>query len=120
MVFGFGTIVFGFSTSLVLSLSALFVIGAADMVSVNIRCSLVQLATPDVSRGRVSAVNMLFVGTSSELGAFESGLVAALIGAVPCVVVGGVGVLLAAAIWARVFPSLRQVERIPSADSAIE
>jgi len=117
-VFAFGTIVFGLSRSLVLSLSALFVIGAADMVSVNIRSSLVQLATPDVLRGRVSAVNMLFVGTSSELGAFESGLVASLIGAVPCVFVGGVGVLLAAAIWARVFPSLRRVERIPSADSS--
>jgi MFS family permease len=119
VTFGFATIVFGLSRSLVLSLSALFVIGAADMVSVNIRSSLVQSATPDVLRGRVSAVNMLFVGTSSELGGFESGLVASLIGAVPCVVVGGVGVLLAAAIWARVFPSLRQVERIPS-DSLIE
>jgi len=116
VVFGLGTIVFGLSTSLVLSLSALFAIGAADMVSVNIRLSLVQLATPDALRGRVSAVNMLFVGTSSELGAFESGLVASLIGAVPCVVVGGVGVLLVAAIWAGMFPSLRQVHRISSAD----
>jgi hypothetical protein len=105
------TIVFGLSTSLVLSLSALFVIGAADMVSVNIRSSLVQLATPDALRGRVSAVNMLFIGTSSELGAFESGLVASLIGTIPCVVVDGVGVLLATAIWARVFPSLRQADR---------
>ena len=120
VVFGLGTIVFGLSTSLVLSLSALFVIGAADMVSVNIRLSLVQLATPDALRGRVSAVNMLFVGTSSELGAFESGLVASLIGTIPCVVVGGAGVLLAAAIWARAFPSLRQVHRIPSADPLIE
>jgi MFS family permease len=120
VVFGLGTIVFGLSTSLVLSVSALFVIGAADMVSVNIRSSLLQLATPDTLRGRVSAVNMLFVGTSSELGAFESGLVASLIGAIPCVVVGGVGVLLAAAIWARVFPSLRQVHRIACADSLIE
>jgi hypothetical protein len=98
VVFGFGTILFGLSTSLVLSLSALLIIGAADMVSVNIRSSLLQLATPDALRGRVSAVNMLFVGTSSELGAFESGLVAAIIGAVPCVVAGGIGVLLAAAI----------------------
>jgi MFS family permease len=120
VAFGIGTIVFGLSTSLVLSLSALFVIGAADMVSVNIRSSLVQLATPDALRGRVSAVNMLFVGTSSELGAFESGVVASLIGAIPCVVVGGVGVLLAAAIWARVFPSLRQVDRIPSSDPLTE
>ena len=120
VVFGLGTIVFGLSTSLVLSLSALFAIGAADMVSVNIRLSLVQLATPDALRGRVSAVNMLFVGTSSELGAFESGLVASLIGAVPCLVVGGVGVLLVAAIWAGMFPSLRQVHRISSADPLIE
>ena len=116
VVFGLGTIFFGLSTSLLLSLSALFVIGAADMVSVNIRLSLVQLATPDALRGRVSAVNMLFVGTSSELGAFESGLVASLIGAIPCVVVGGVGVLLVAAIWAGMFPSLRQMHRISSAD----
>jgi MFS family permease len=120
VVFGLGTIVFGLSTSLVLSLAALFVIGAADMVSVNIRLSLVQLTTPDALRGRVSAVNMLFVGTSGELGAFESGLVASLIGAIPCVVVGGVGVLLAAAIWAGMYPSLRQVHRIPSADPLIE
>jgi MFS family permease len=110
-VFGVATIVFGLSTSLVLSLSALFVIGAADMVSVNIRSSLVQLATPDALRGRVSAVNMLFIGTSSELGAFESGLVATLIGTIPCVVVGGVSVLLATAIWARVFSPLRQADR---------
>jgi MFS family permease len=120
VTFGFGTIVFGLSTSLILSLAALFVLGAADMVSVNIRSSLVQLATPDALRGRVSAVNMLFVGASSELGAFESGLVASLIGAIPCVVVGGAGVLLAAAIWARVFPSLRQVHRITFADPLIE
>jgi MFS family permease len=117
VVFGCGTVLFGLSTSLPLSLSMLFVIGAADMVSVNIRSSLVQSATPDSLRGRVSAVNMLFVGTSSELGAFESGLVAALIGAIPCVVVGGVGVLIAAGVWAFLFPSLRQMERIQSADS---
>jgi hypothetical protein len=80
----------------------------------------VQLATPDALRGRVSAVNMLFVGTSSEIGAFESGLVASLIGAMPCVVVGGVGVLLAVAVWARAFPPLRQVGRISCAHSPLE
>jgi hypothetical protein len=99
---------------LALSLSALFVIGAADMVSVNIRSSLVQCVTPDALRGRVSAFNMLSIGSSSELGAFESGLVAAFIGVVPCVVAGGVGVLLAAVLWARVFPSLRKADRISS------
>ena len=116
--FGLGTIAFGLSTSLPLSLSALFLIGAADMVSVNIRSALVQAATPDVLRGRVSAVNMLFVGTSNELGAFESGLVASLIGTVPCVVAGGVGVLLVAALWTRVFPSLRRADRIAPASTA--
>jgi MFS family permease len=119
VVFGCGTVLFGLSTSLPLSLLTLFVIGAADMVSVNIRSSLVQSATPDTLRGRVSAVNMLFVGTSSELGAFESGLVASLIGAIPCVVVGGVGVLIAAGVWAYLFPSLRQMQRIQSADSKL-
>lgn len=119
VTFGFGTITFGLSTSLLFALSALLIIGAADMVSVNIRSSLVQLATPDTLRGRVSAVSMLFVGTSSELGAFESGLLASLIGAVPSVVAGGVGVLLVAGIWGRMFPSLRQVDRITSADSLI-
>jgi MFS family permease len=113
--FGLGTIMFGLSRSLALSLSAPFIIGAADMVSVNIRSSLVQGVTPDALRGRVSAFNMLFVGTSSELGAFESGLVAAFIGVVPCVVAGGVGVLLATVVWARVFPSLRQMDQMPSA-----
>jgi len=120
VAFGAGTIVFGLSTSLVLSLAALFIVGACDMVSVNIRSSLVQLTTPDSLRGRVSAVNMLFVGTSSELGAFESGLVASLVGAIPCVVLGGAGVLVAAGIWSRVFPSLRKVDAIPPADSWIE
>jgi MFS family permease len=119
-IFGMGTIVFGLSASLVVSVAALFVLGAADMVSVNIRSSLVQLATPDALRGRVSAVNMLFVGTSSELGAFESGLVAALIGTVPCVVLGGVAVVLAAVVWMEAFPALRRMHRIASADSSFE
>ena len=119
-VFGVATIVFALSTSLVLSLAALFVVGAADMVSVNIRSALVQLATQDALRGRVSAVNMLFVGASSELGAFESGLLASLIGTVPSVVVGGVGALLAAAVWILLFPALRGADRIAPGDSCLK
>jgi len=80
-----------------------------------IRSSLVQLATPDALRGRVSAVNMLFVGTSSELGAFESGILASLIGTVPCVIAGGIGALIAAGPWMRPFPTLRQADRLPYA-----
>jgi MFS family permease len=112
--FGLLTMVFALSSSLLLSLAALLALGAADMVSVNIRSSVIQLATPDALRGRVSAVNMLFVGTSSELGAFESGLLAALIGTVPAVFVGGLGALLAAALWMRLFPALRKVDRLTS------
>ena len=112
--FGVATLVFALSTSLALSLAALAAVGATDMVSVNIRASLMQLATPDALRGRVSAVNMLFIGTSSELGAFESGLLAALIGAVPAVVVGGFGALIAAGLWMRLFPALRRADRLVS------
>ena len=93
-VFGIATIVFGLSTWFPVSLAALFVLGASDMVSVNIRASLIQLATPDPMRGRVSSVSMLFIGASNELGEFESGTTAALLGTVPAVVAGGVGTLL--------------------------
>jgi hypothetical protein len=110
--FGLATVVFALSASLVLSLAALIAVGAADMVSVNIRSSLVQLATPDELRGRVAAVNMLFVGTSSELGAFESGLLAALIGTVPAVLAGGCAALIAAGLWMRLFPGLRRAEAL--------
>jgi MFS family permease len=106
-VFGLATVVFALSRSFAVSLIALVVIGASDMVSVNIRSSLVQLATPDAMLGRVSAVNMLFIGASSELGAFESGVTAALLGAVPAVVLGGVGTLAVAVIWMAMFPALR-------------
>jgi hypothetical protein len=82
------------------------------MVSVNIRSSLVQLATPDVMRGRISAVNMLFIGTSSELGAFESGVAAALVGTVPAVALDGLGTLLVAAAWMKAFPALRRADRL--------
>ena len=111
-VFGIATLIFAISTSLALSLAALFVLGASDMVSVNIRESLVQLATPDAMRGRVSAVSMLFIGASSELGAFESGVAAALLGTVPAVVLGGVGTLVIAAIWMGAFPALRRTDRL--------
>jgi MFS family permease len=111
-VFGVGTLVFALSRSFVLSLIALLVVGASDMVSVNIRSALVQLATPDPMRGRVSAVNMLFIGASSELGAFESGAAAALLGAVPAVALGGVGTLVVAALWMVLFPALRRCDRL--------
>ena len=110
-VFGLATILFGLSTWFPLSLAALFVLGASDMVSVNVRSSLIQLATPDAMRGRVSAVNMLFVGASNELGEFESGMTAALFGTAPAVVLGGVGTLLVVAVWSKLFPALRRVDR---------
>jgi MFS family permease len=111
--FGLATTVFGLSRWLPLSLLALLCIGASDMVSVNIRSSLVQLATPDVMRGRVCAVNMLFIGASSELGAFESGLAASLLGTVPAVLLGGIGTLAVAAIWLKLFPRLAGTDRMP-------
>jgi len=110
-VFGIATVIFAFSVSFILSLAVLAVLGASDMVGVNIRSSLVQLTTPDAIRGRVSAVNMLFVGASSELGAFESGLAAALLGTVPAVALGGAGMLFVAAIWMSLFPALRRADR---------
>ena len=105
-VFGVATIVFGLSQSFTLSLIALMVIGGADMISVIIRTSLIQLETPDHMRGRVSAVNSLFTSTSNQLGQFESGVTAALFGTVPAVVIGGIGTLLIAAVWIRYFPAL--------------
>ena len=105
-VFGLATVGFGLSTSLTVSLACLVVLGAADMVSVFIRQTLVQLETPDAMRGRVAAVNAVFIGASNELGEFESGTLAALVGAAPAVVAGGLGTLLVAALWARWFPAL--------------
>jgi MFS family permease len=116
--FGALTIVFGISTSLILSLVALFLTGAADMVSVIIRATLVQVATPDEMRGRVSAVDMLFVGVSNELGEFESGLTAQWFGTVPAVVLGGVGTLLVIATWAWLFPELRKADQLTVAELA--
>jgi hypothetical protein len=86
--------------------------GAADMVSVVIRTSLVQLATPDAMRGRVGAVNFLFINASNQLGQFESGLTAALLGAMPAAVLGGVGTVAVALLWMKLFPALRNVERL--------
>jgi MFS family permease len=111
-LFGLATIAFGLSRDFLLSLACLVVLGAADMVSVVIRQTLVQGETPDGMRGRVSAVNAVFIGASNELGEFESGTVAALIGTVPAVVVGGAGTLLVAALWARWFPDLRRRDRL--------
>ena len=111
-IFGIGTIVFGMSKSFGLSLAALAVTGAADQISVYIRSALVQFATPDAMRGRVSAVSTLFISASNELGGFESGVTAALLGTVPAVVLGGVGTLAVVAIWMRAFPPLRTVDRM--------
>ncbi|HEV3206261.1 MAG TPA: MFS transporter [Terriglobales bacterium] len=110
--FGVFTIVFGISRSLVVSMIALLLVGASDMVSVIIRAILVQLATPDEMRGRVNAVDMIFIGVSNELGEFESGLTAHWFGTVPAVVLGGVGTLLVIGFWAWIFPELRNADRI--------
>ena len=111
-IFGVATVVFGLSRSLWLSLGALAVAGAADMISVIIRGSLLQLATPPQMRGRVSAVNSLFIGASNELGAFESGLTAQWWGAVRATVIGGLGALAVAGAWATLFPELRQADEL--------
>jgi MFS family permease len=105
--FGVFTIVFGISRSLILSLIALFLLGASDMISVIIRATLTQLATPDEMRGRVTAVDMIFIGTSNEFGQFESGITAQWLGTVPAVILGGVGTLVVIALWAWWFPELR-------------
>jgi MFS family permease len=117
-IFGVATVVFGLSTWMPLSLVALAVLGASDSVSVVIRFTLVQIETPEDKRGRVSAVNYLFVGSSNTLGDFESGTVAAWLGAVPAVLIGGVGSLVIAAIWMLLFPTLRRIDRYqPAKDS---
>ncbi|WP_144373521.1 MFS transporter [Vogesella urethralis] len=107
-VFGLATIGFGLSTHFLLSLAALMVLGASDIISVVIRGTLVQLETPDDMRGRVNAVNSLFIGASNQLGEFESGVTAHLFGTVPAVVLGGAGTLLVVVLWMRWFPSLAQ------------
>jgi MFS family permease len=113
-VFGFGvfTVVFGLSRNLVLALGALLMVGACDMVSVIVRHTLVQLGTPDEMRGRVSAVNMIFIGASNEVGQFESGLTAQWFGTVPAVIAGGLGTIAIVALWAWLFPALRRVDEL--------
>ena len=112
-VFGAATVVFGLSTNIVVSVIALMLLGAGDMVSVYLRHLLVQLETPDEIRGRVSAVNAVFIGASNELGEFESGITAAWFGTVRAVVLGGVATILVAATWAWWFPQLRRMDRLP-------
>ena len=112
IVFGVMTVVFAVSQWMWLSVVALAIMGAADTVSVVIRFSLVQLATPDEMRGRVGAVNFLFINASNQLGQFESGVTAALFGAMPAAVLGGVGTVAVALLWMKLFPTLRNVERL--------
>ena len=113
-IFGVATVVFGLSHVYWISLVALVVIGASDMVSVYIRHMLVQLETPDAIRGRVSAVNAVFIGASNELGEFESGVTAAWWGLKPAVVVGGIASIAIAALWTRFFPALRRMDELPA------
>ncbi len=115
-VYGVATLVFGLSTSFGASLVALFIGGAADMVSVVIRQSLVQLDTPDEMRGRVSAVNSVFIGASNQLGEFESGATAAWLGPVGSVLLGGLGTLVVAGLWFRIFPTLANREALVAAE----
>ena len=116
-IYGVTTIVFGLSTWLPLSMMALALLGAADSLSVVIRFSLVQIETPDAMRGRVSAVNYLFVGSSNTLGEFESGTVAAWLGPIAAVLIGGVGSLMISGIWMLLFPDLRRIDRFEPADT---
>ncbi|MFC0407864.1 MFS transporter [Roseomonas elaeocarpi] len=110
--FGAATILFGLSRSLPLSVLALVILGAADVVSVVIRSALVQFATPDHMRGRVNAMNWLFVGASNQLGEFESGVTATLFGTVPAVVIGGIGSIVVTLLWMRLFPAMRDVDSL--------
>ena len=117
-LFGLSTVAFGISRSLPLSLLTLAVMGASDMMSVFVRLTLVQISPAPEMRGRVNAVNMLFIGASNELGEFESGLTAQWFGAVPAVVLGGVGTLLVVALWLKLFPGLLRVDRLPGGGEA--
>jgi hypothetical protein len=114
-IFGAATVVFGVSRSFGLSLAALTIVGASDMVSVVIRTGLVQLATPDAMRGRVNAVENVFIGASNEFGEFESGTLAAFIGVVPSVVFGGIATLVVVIICSAVFPQLRRLREFARA-----
>ncbi|MFT4002815.1 MAG: MFS transporter [Rhizobium sp.] len=112
LVFGVATIVFAVSSNIILSVAALFVVGASDTVSVVVRSSLVQLLTPDAMRGRVNAVNSLFIGTSNQLGEFESGMLASALGPVLTGIVGGVGTIVVVLLWMRLFPDLTKVKTL--------
>ena len=116
-IFGAGTIAFGLSRSFWLSVVALAILGASDMISVVIRATLVQIATPEEMRGRVSAVNLLFIGASNEFGQFESGITAHWFGTVPAVVLGGVGTLVVIAVWSWLFPELRHADELVKSSS---
>jgi MFS family permease len=123
--FGVFTIIFGLSRNLILSLTALFLLGASDMISVIIRATLTQIATPDEMRGRVTAVDMIFIGASNEFGQFESGLTAQWFGTVKAVVLGGIGTLIVIGLWAWLFPALRNAgalvpESIAESDRDLE
>lgn len=113
-VFAFGvcTVVFGLSHNLVLSLAMLLLIGASDSISVIVRSTMIQLATPDEMRGRVSAVNSVFIGASNEVGQFESGVTAQWFGTVPAVVIGGIGTMVIVILWSALFPKLRQMDKL--------
>jgi hypothetical protein len=111
-VFGAATVVFALSKALALSVAALAVLGGADMISVYVRQTLVQLVTPDPMRGRVGAVSGLFIGASNELGEFESGVAARFLGPIGAALFGGVGALVVTALWARLFPALRKADRL--------
>jgi MFS family permease len=117
-LFGVGTLIFGISTAPWLSIAALALMGAADMISVYVRETLIALWTPDELRGRVNAVNMVFVGASNELGEFRAGTMASIFGAVPAVVIGGVGTLAVAIIWSLGFPKLRKIDNLEAPDRA--
>jgi MFS family permease len=110
--FGLCTVIFGVSRSFAISLLALFLVGATDMVSVIVRATLIQVKTPDEMRGRVNAVDMIFIGASNELGQFESGITAQWFGAVPAVILGGIGAIAVTGLWAWMFPQLRKVNEL--------
>ena len=117
--FGLFTILFGISRSFAFSIVALFLVGATDMVSVIVRGTLIQIATPDEMRGRVNAVDMIFIGASNELGQFESGITAQWFGTVPAVILGGAGAILVTAAWAWMFPELRRVQDVSMKEQVI-
>jgi MFS family permease len=115
--FGISTIIFAISKSFIISFLALFLLGASDVISVVIRSTLVQLETPDSMRGRVSSVNMLFIGTSNQLGEFESGLTASLFGTVPATLIGGIGTIVVVLLWIKLFPSILHTDKFESLKS---